>query len=74
MSDGVLQEQMSDGVLGGNSYFGLSGPQYYFDVVDSSAPTAAGLSPAHASTGQSKSSAIVLTFNEGIQVCGCWHD
>ena len=71
MSDGVLQEQMSDGVLGGNSYFGLSGPQYYFDVVDSSAPTAAGLSPAHASTGQSLSTAIVLTFSETMQVCVC---
>ena len=71
MSDGVLQEQMSDGVLAGNSYAGPSGSEYYFDVVDSSAPTAPALSPAHASTGASKSSAIVFTFNEGIQVCVC---
>ena len=69
MADGVLQEQS----VADNTYGGLSGSEYYFNVADSSAPTASGLSPAHASIGQSKSSAVVLTFNEGIQVCGCWH-
>ena len=71
MSDGVLQEQMSDGVLAGNSYAGLSGPQYYFDLVDITAPTAPDFSPAHASVFQSLSTAIVLTFSETMQVCVC---
>ena len=52
------------------SYDGLSGSEYYFDVADS-APTAPVLSPAHASAGASKSTAIVLTFSEGIQVRLC---
>ena len=60
---GVLQD------AAGNGYGGLSGSEYYFDVADSSAPIAPVLDPAHASTGVSKSSAIVLTFGEGIQVC-----
>ena len=63
MAAGVLKD-MTD-----ISYDGLSGSEYYFDVADSTAPTASGLSPAHASADQSKSSAIVLTFNEVIQVC-----
>ena len=63
MAAGVLQD------MAGNTYAGLSGSEYYFDVADSSAPTAPALSPAHASTGASKSTAIVLAFNEGIQVC-----
>ena len=63
MEDGVLQD------MGGNTYGGLSDLEYYFNVTDSSAPIVSGLSPAHASADQSKSSAIVLTFNEVIQVC-----
>ena len=63
MAADVLQD------AAGNAYGGLSGSEYYFDVADNIAPTAPGFSPAHASTGQSKSSAIVLTFNEVIQVC-----
>ena len=65
MADGVLHEQS----VVDNTHAGLSGSAYYFDVADNIAPTAPGFSPAHASTGQSKSSAIVLTFNEVIQVC-----
>ena len=62
MAADVLQD------AAGNTYGGLSGSEYYFDVTDITGPTASGLSPAHASTGQSMSSAIVLTFNEVIQV------
>ena len=62
MAAGVLQD------AAGNAYGGLSGSEYYFDV-DDTAPIAPVLIPAHASTGVSKSSAIVLTFGEGIQVC-----
>ena len=62
MPAGVLKD------AAGNGYGGLSGSEYYFDVADSTAPTAPVLSPAHASAGQPMSSAIVLTFNEVIQV------
>ena len=64
MAAGVLQD------AAGNGYGGLSGSEYYFDVADSG-PIAPVLSPAHASAGASKSSAIVLTFSEGIQVRVC---
>ena len=64
MAAGVLQD------AAGNGYGGLSGSEYYFDVADSG-PIAPVLSPAHASTGASKSTAIVLTFGEGIQVLAC---
>ena len=57
MAADVLQD------AAGNAYGGLSGSEYYFDTT-----FAPGFSPAHASTGQSMSSAIVLTFNEVIQV------
>ena len=65
MAAGVLQD------AAGFAYGGLSGSEYYFNVADSSAPSTLGFSPAHASTGVSKSTAIVLTFSEGIQVCVC---
>ena len=65
MAAGVLQD------AAGNAYGGLSGSEYYFDVADSSAPVAPVLHPAHASTGVSKSTSIVVTFGEGIQVCVC---
>ena len=64
MAAGVLKD-MTD-----ISYDGLSGPEYYFNVADSG-PIAPVLSPAHTSTGVSKSTAIVLTFGEGIQVRVC---
>ena len=64
MEAGVLQD------AAGNEYGGLSGSEYYFDV-DDTAPIAPVLIPAHASTGVSKSTAIVVTFGEGIQVCTC---
>ena len=63
MEAGVLQD------AAGNEYGGLSGSEYYFDVIDSSAPIAPVLVPAHASTEVNKNTAIVLTFSEGIQVC-----
>ena len=63
MAAGVLQD------AAGNGYGGLSASEYYFDLADSSAPIAPLVVPAHASTGVSKSTAIVLTFSEGIQVC-----
>ena len=65
MEAGVLQD------MTGNGYGGLSGSEYYFDVIDSSAPIAPVLVPAHASADVNKSSAIVVTFGEGIQVCVC---
>ena len=64
MAAGVLQD------AAGNGYGGLSASEYYFDVADS-APIAPVLDPAHASTGVSKVTAIVLAFGEGIQVCVC---
>ena len=64
MAAGVLQD------AAGNTYGGLSEVEYYFDVADS-APIAPVLIPASASTGVSKSTSIVLTFGEGIQVCSC---
>ena len=64
MAAGVLQD------AAGNPYVGLSASEYYFDVADT-APIAPALDPGHASTGVSKSTAIVLTFGEGIQVCVC---
>ena len=65
MTSGVLMD------IAGNAYSGLSASEYYFNVADSSAPSTLGFSPAHASTGVSTSTAIVLTFSEGIQVCVC---
>ena len=65
MEAGVLQD------AAGNGYGGLSGSEYYFNVTDSSAPIAPVLVPAHASAEVSKSTAIVLTFSEGIQVRLC---
>ena len=62
MAADVLQD------AAGNAYGGLSGSEYYFNVADITGPIAPGFSPAHASTGQSLSSTIVLTFNEVIQV------
>ena len=64
MEAGVLQDPA------GNEYGGLSGSEYYFDLIDT-APITPGLGPAHAATGVNKSSPIVLTFGEGIQVCVC---
>ena len=63
MEAGVLQD------AAGHTYGGLSDMNYYFDVADSSAPIAPVANPAHASTEVNKSTAIVLTFSEGIQVC-----
>ena len=67
MAAGVLQEQS----VASNAYGGLSGSEYYFDLVDITAPTAPDFSPAHTSVGQSLSTAIVLTFSETMQVCVC---
>ena len=67
MEAGVLQD------AAGHTYGGLSDMNYYFDVADSSAHIAPVANPAHASTRASKSTAIVLTFGESIQVCVCWH-
>ena len=63
MAAGVLQD------AAGNEYGGLSVLEYYFDIADS-APIAPALDPAPGSEAN-KSTAIVLTFGEGIQVRVC---
>ena len=60
MEAGVLQDPA------GNEYGGLSALEYYFDV-DDTAPIAPLLVPASGSEAN-KSTAIVLTFGEAIQV------
>ena len=62
MEPGVLQD------MAGNEYNGLSGLEYYFEMLDTSAPVASVQIPASGSEAN-KSTAIVLTFSEGIQVC-----
>ena len=64
MAAGVLQD------AAGNEYGGLSGSEYYFNVADSSAPISSAQRPASGSEAN-KSTAIVLTFSEGIQVRVC---
>ena len=63
MTSGVLMD------IAGNAYSGLSASEYYFNVADSSGPSTLGFSPAHASTGQARSTAIAITFDMNIQVC-----
>ena len=65
MAAGVLQD------AAGNWYSGLAESEYYFDLADT-VPIAPLLDPASESEA-TKSTAIVLTFGEGIQVCVCSH-
>ena len=62
MAAGVLDD------LAGNNQAGITGTSYYFDVADSTAPAATVYSPLHLATAQSKDTAIVITFDEEIQV------
>ena len=62
MAAGVLED------LAGNDQAGIAGSSYYFDVADSTAPAATVYSPLHQATAQSKDTAIVITFDEEIQV------
>ena len=64
MEAGVLQD------MAGNAYSGLSELEYNFEMLDTSAPVAPVLGPASGSEAD-KSTAIVLTFGEAIQVCVC---
>ena len=65
MAAGVLDD------LAGNNQAGITGTSYYFDVADSTAPAATVYSPLHLATAQSKDTAIVITFDEHMQVGHC---
>ena len=65
MAAGVLDD------LAGNNQAGITGTSYYFDVADSTAPAATVYSPLHLATAQSKATAIVITFDEDMQVGHC---
>jgi len=61
INSGVIKD-----VSGKNVFAGLSGYEYWFNVADASAPIITSKTPAHSSTGGSKSANIVLQFGEEV--------
>ena len=60
---------MASGVV--QTFGGISGGTYSFTLSDGDAPAATVYSPVHLATAQSKDTAIVITFNEDMQVGHC---